>query len=127
MMELEKLVPKVGAALLTVFFPSGVKYEPARLYSNRKRKFWKSAFWEMKKRVPRRVEQVPVSHPESAADIGYGLCSKVAERIGLMKGSPPTILGTRLCWALDYGHRRSILLRSGELRGIGLSFEPIPN
>ena len=77
LMELEKLVPKVGAALLTVFFPSGVKYEPARLYSNRKRKFWKSAFWEMKKRVPRRVEQVPVSHPKSAADIGYGLCSEI--------------------------------------------------
>ena len=77
LMELKKLVPKVGAALPIVFFPGGVKYEPARLYSNRERKFWKSAFREMKKRVPRRVEQVPVSHPKSAADIGYGLCSEI--------------------------------------------------
>jgi hypothetical protein len=66
LMELEKLIPKVGAALLTIFFPGGVKYEPARLYSNREKRFWKSAFGETKKRVPRRVEQVPVSHPKPA-------------------------------------------------------------
>jgi hypothetical protein len=61
LMELEKLIPKVGAALLTVFFPGGVKYEPARLYSNGEKKFWKSAFRYAKKSLPRIVEQMPVS------------------------------------------------------------------
>ena len=76
LMELEKLVPKVGAALHRLL-PGRCQVRAARLCSNRERKFWKSAFGEMKKRVPRRVEQVPVCHPKSAADIGHGLCSEI--------------------------------------------------
>jgi hypothetical protein len=66
LMELEKLLPKVGASLLSVFFPGGVEYEPARLYSNREKKFWKSAFRRMGKPVPRKVVRVQVTAPKQA-------------------------------------------------------------
>lgn len=66
LMELEKLLPKVGASLLSVFFPGGVEYEPARLYSNREKKFWKSAFREIGKPVPGKVMRVQVPAPKQA-------------------------------------------------------------
>jgi hypothetical protein len=38
LMEL-KLLPKVGASLLTVFFPGGLEFNSARFFSNREKRF----------------------------------------------------------------------------------------
>lgn len=43
LMELEKLFPNAGVALLPVFFPGSVGYESGLLNSNREKKFWKCA------------------------------------------------------------------------------------
>ena len=40
LMELEKYLPKAGAALLSVFFPGNVDYEPNSLHTSREKKFW---------------------------------------------------------------------------------------
>lgn len=40
LMELEKYLPKAGAALLSVFFPGNVDYEPNSLHNSREKKFW---------------------------------------------------------------------------------------
>ncbi|GKZ17795.1 hypothetical protein AbraIFM66951_001081 [Aspergillus brasiliensis] len=53
LMELEKLLPKAGIALLPVFFPGRVEYDQGLLYSNRERKFWKCASASAKSRKER--------------------------------------------------------------------------
>jgi hypothetical protein len=40
LIELEKCIPKAGAALLPTFFPGGLDYEPKSLGSEREKKFW---------------------------------------------------------------------------------------
>ena len=55
LVELEKLLPKVGASLLTVFFPDGIEYSSARFSSNREKRFWKLAFRKVQKPVPRKL------------------------------------------------------------------------
>jgi hypothetical protein len=53
LMELEKTIPKAGAALLPIFFPGSIEYEPERLFSNREKRFWKLAFRKLGKPVTR--------------------------------------------------------------------------
>jgi len=43
LIELEKCLPKAGAALLSMFFPGGLDYEPTSLYFEREKKFWRYA------------------------------------------------------------------------------------
>jgi hypothetical protein len=43
LMELEKVISNAGAALLPVFFPGRVEYDPGLLYSNSEKRFWKCA------------------------------------------------------------------------------------
>ena len=43
LMELEKYWPKAGASLLPIFFPGGLDYEPASLFFEREKQFWRYA------------------------------------------------------------------------------------
>ena len=43
LIELEKCIPGAGAALLTMFFPGGLDYQPMSLNFEREKKFWRCA------------------------------------------------------------------------------------
>jgi hypothetical protein len=43
LIELEKCIPGAGAALLTMYFPGGLDYEPMSLKLEREKEFWKLA------------------------------------------------------------------------------------
>jgi hypothetical protein len=62
LMALEDEMKGAGAALATVFFPGGIKYEPERYRFNREKKYWKKAFRRMGRPVqqyPRRLNENP--------------------------------------------------------------------
>ncbi|GLB07758.1 hypothetical protein AtubIFM57258_003123 [Aspergillus tubingensis] len=57
LMELEKLIPNAGVALLPVFFPGSVEYDQGPLHSNREKKFWKCATKKSRASRPRQPPQ----------------------------------------------------------------------
>lgn len=68
LMELEKTIPKAGAALVPVFFPGSVEYEAGSLFFNREKKFWKRAFENVN---PQRKKKKAGS-PQSSSSGGSG-------------------------------------------------------
>lgn len=58
LIELEKFQRKAGAALLPVFFPGSVDYEPSLSLNNKEQKFWKYA------RHPPDFAPNPIQHPD---------------------------------------------------------------
>jgi hypothetical protein len=71
LMEVERIVPKTGLALLKVFFPGGIRYKKERIRYMSQRKFWKSRFRAQGFDVPtpRRISPVK-SHGAKEADSG---------------------------------------------------------